>query len=73
MFLTITLYEHEGEDHYKVHAVPDANSSEPIDVTEQYELSAIEDDVTGQQGFIVMPKVASIADEAGRGEGGVEL
>jgi len=74
MFLSVTLYELEGVDHFKVHMVPDDNCNEPIDVTDQYELSAIEDELTGQQGFVVMPKHnQSIADESTRSPTGVEL
>jgi len=73
MFLTITLYDLDGVDHYKVHVVPEANSSEPTDVTDQYEISSIEDDETGQTGFVVMPKRVSIADDSSRSATGADL
>ena len=68
MFLTITLYEHEGQDRFSVKLVdPDKLMADPIDVTDQYEIGPIEDGDTGQMGFVVMPKkIASIADDAGR-------
>jgi len=57
MFLTVTLYEHEGQDRFAVQVVdPEAPAADPVDVTAQYELAACRDE-HGREGFTVLRKM----------------
>lgn len=58
--LHITLYEIEGTQRFKVHALsPETGTT--IDVTEQYQVLAAEDPETGRKGFTVMKALREVA------------
>lgn len=66
MFLTITLYEHEGADRFAVKLVdPDNLDNDPVDVTNQYELSACQDE-HGRSGFTVIRTLDEPRDAEGK-------
>lgn len=68
MFLTVTLYTHEGADRFAVKLVdPDNLLADPVDVTNQYELAACRDE-HGREGFTVMRTM-----DSPRGPEGKEL
>jgi len=73
MILTISIYEDGDQDKFQVHAVDPANPDQAHDVTGDYQVAAI-DDPLGRDGFAVLRKHISIADEEGRDPTrGVEL
>jgi hypothetical protein len=53
MFLTVTLYTMEDQDRFSVQLVNPDSEDDPVDVTAQYELAAVQDEF-GREGFTVL-------------------
>lgn len=53
--LHLLLYEHDGQERFHVHALVE-DQTEPVDVTDQYELIAAQNPETGQRGFTLLQK-----------------